>query len=124
MTQIRVSEATRTALNKLKLVPSETHGSVVDRLIAQCSNKPKYDDAFKDFVKDVMKSHYPKKDIMAVQECHVGLQIFCDKSNIILLTHNELKIWKALADEGLEPSKESYSLLEYDILKTMDAKLE
>ncbi|MCK4795432.1 MAG: hypothetical protein KAV87_67505 [Desulfobacteraceae bacterium] len=122
MGQIRIRDEQKSALDKLKDHPRDTYEDVIGKLLKDTDIS--YDKEFKDWLEDVLVRHHPDFGIMHIQECHAGLQVFCEKNPIILITHDELKMWKiGLYEEGLEPSEKSYSLLEYQILQTIDAKL-
>lgn len=120
MGQIRVNDEQKKELDKLKDHPRDTYEDVIGKLLTY---NPIYDNDFKKHVQEIIDSHHPEFGIMHITECQAGLQVYCEKNPIILITHVELKMWKALFDEGLEPSEKSYSLLEYQILQTIDAKL-
>jgi len=123
MTSIRISKQERDELETLKKHKKESHEDVVKRLRMFYTHNTKYDQEFKTFVKDVLTEHHPDRGILHIEDCHAGLQVMCEKADIILITHLELKIWKVLYDEGLEPSKESYTLLNYELFKTINAKI-
>ena len=122
MAQIRISNEQKKELDKRKDHPRDTYEGVIGKLLK--GTDISYDKDFKDWLKDALVRHHPEFGIMHITECNAGLQVFCEKNPIILITHEELNMWKmGLYEEGLEPSEKSYSLLEYQILQTIDSKL-
>lgn len=124
MGQIRVTDPQKEELDKLKDHPRDTYEDVMDKVLKAHRNET-YDLEFKEWVKDTIGEHLPDVTVLHVTECSFGLQVFIDESNQnnILIPNDELKIWKVLYDEGMEPSAKSYTLIDMSVLQSINQKI-
>lgn len=121
MPQIRISDEVKKEMDGQKLVSCETYESVIERLLL--AKNPVYDKEFREWILENMKREHGDLGVMHITDCEMGLQVFCEKSDIILIPHLELKMLKCLMDEGYDFGKEGHSLFGFKIFQTIDGKL-
>lgn len=120
---MRIKQETKDELDKLKIHPRESYDEVISMLLRD--RKPVYDKDFRKWLLDCMMEHYLEEfGILHMTDCDMGLQVFCAKSDIILIPHMELKMLKCIMDEGFDAfSKDGHSLFKFKIFQTIDGKL-
>lgn len=120
---MRIKQETKDELDKVKAHPRESYDDVINRLLQGI--KPVYDKDFKAWLLDTLKENHDKEfGILHIADCEMGLQVFCERSDIIVIPHMELKMMKCIMDEGFDGvSKDGHSLFTFKIFQTIDGKL-